>query len=240
MNLGVAAVTRKMKQETSQHGRKAKFDLEHFLAAELAAKKVVAGKKIVQLQKNQPVIAQGAGAACLFFISEGRVKLSVSSESGKEATLAILGPGDFFGEEALAVEPSTYGVTAITLTNCTLLQMERDTFAQVLVHEPDFCAFFIPLLVGRIARVRDGLVDQLFHSTEKRLARALLSLTPHAKSNNGTIVVPRVSQETLAAMIGTSRSRVNLLMNRFKKLGLIQYNGELTINTALLDVVLHD
>ncbi len=223
-----------MKKEATQPKRNAEFEWKAFLSSEGP------GKKVVHFQEKQPVITQGAPAASVFFISEGRVKLSVSSESGKEATLAILGAGDFFGEEALAAESSTYGVTAITLTNCTLLQIERDTFSDALVREPDFCASFIPLLVGRIARVRDGLVDQLFNSTEKRLARALLSLTPHGTTNNGMVVVPRVNQETLAAMIGTSRSRVNLLMNRFKKLGLIQYEGDLTINTGLLDVVLHD
>lgn len=223
-----------MSKEATQHGRKTKFDLEQFLAAEGA------GKKLVHIQEKQPIISQGASAVNLFFVREGRIKLSVSSESGKEATLAIIGPGDFFGEESIAADAATYGVTASAFTPCTLLQWERNAFAQALLREPDLCAAFIPLLVGRIVRIREGLVDQLFNSTEKRLARALLSLTPHGTTNNGMVVVPRVNQETLAAMIGTSRSRVNLLMNRFKKLGLIQYNGELTINTGLLDVVLHD
>ncbi len=223
-----------MNRETNQQSRKTKLDLDQFLAGDRA------GKKLVHIPEKQLVVTQGAPAVSLFFIKEGRVKLSVSSESGKEATLAILGPGDFLGEESIAADAATYGVTASAFTPCTLLQWERNAFAQALLREPDLCAVFIPLLVGRIVRIREGLVDQLFNSTEKRLARALLSLTPHGTTNNGMVVVPRVSQETLAAMIGTSRSRVNMLMNRFKKLGLIHYDGDLTINGSLLDVVLHD
>ena len=197
-------------------------------------------RKIVEHQKNATIFTQGDASKYVMYIQKGRVKLSVVNEVGKEAVVAMLGPGDFFGEGCLAGQKVCMGtVTATTPT--TVLAIERDEMARVLHGEHEFSDRFIKHMLSRNLRVEADLVDQLFNSTEKRLARTLLLLARYGKEGQPQTVVSKISQETLAEMIGTTRSRVNLFMNKFKKLGFVHNEGgQLHIDSSLLNIVLHE
>ncbi len=212
---------------------KAPFDARVFFESAGVA------RKIVEFPRKATVFAQGTAAKTVMYIQQGGVKLSVVNAVGKEAVVAMLGPGDFFGEGCLAGQPSRIGMaSAITLT--TLLVIEKDEMVRLLHAEHEFSDRFISHMLTRNIRIEADLVDQLFNSTEKRLARALLLLARYGKEDLTQRVLPKVSQETLAETIGTTRSRVNLFMNKFKKMGFITYNGGLKINSSLLSVVLHE
>jgi CRP/FNR family cyclic AMP-dependent transcriptional regulator len=213
--------------------KKIAFDVQKFLDSAGVA------RKVVEFQIKKTIFAQGDPAKTVMYIQKGRVKLSVVNEVGREAVVAVLGPGDFFGEGCLAGQPIRIG-TATAIAPSTLLVIEKDQMTRVLHEERELSDRFISYMLSRNIRVEADLVDQLFNSTEKRLARTLLLLARYGKENQPEKVVPKVSQELLAEMIGTTRSRVNLFMNKFKKLGFIRYNGGLHIDSSLLSVVLHD
>ncbi len=185
------------------------------------------------------IFAQGSQANSVFYIVEGAVKLSVLSAAGKEAVVAMLGPGDFFGEGCLAGQPLRMG-TATTAMPSALLRIQKRDMVRILHEYPDFADRFITHMRVRNIRIEEDLIDQLFNSSEKRLARTLLLLARYGKEDITERAVPKVSQETLAEMVGTTRSRVNFFMNKFRKLGFIEYNGGLKINSSLLSVVLHE
>jgi CRP/FNR family transcriptional regulator, cyclic AMP receptor protein len=196
-------------------------------------------RKVVEFQRKATIFAQGNSAEHVMYIQKGGVKLSVVNEVGKEAIVAILGPGDFFGEGCLAGQKICMG-TATATTPTTVLAIGRDEMVRVLHEEHAFSDRFIKYTLSRNIRVEEDLIDQLFNSTEKRLARTLLLLARYGKPAQPQRVLAKISQETLAEMIGTTRSRVNFFMNKFKKLGFIHNNGGLHINSSLLSVVLHE
>src|SRR5688572_4351905 len=185
------------------------------------------------------VFAQGAKANSVFYLQDGAVRLSVLSSGGKEAVVAMLGPGDFFGEGSLAGQPFRMG-TASAVVETIALRLPKLDMIRMLHELPEFSDRFIGHMLTRNIRIEEDLVDQLFNSSEKRLARTLMLLARFGKEEGGTRVLPRLSQETLAEMVGTTRSRVNFFMNKFRKLGFIDYNGTLTIHSALLSIVLYD
>lgn len=193
-----------------------------------------------QYQKNQIVFLQGDPATAVFYVQQGKVKLSVLSKKGKEATLSLLGPGDFLGEECIASDQRFHMATATAITDCSLLRIERNDMIRVLHKERPISELFVSYLLSRNKRIQEDLVDQLFNSSEKRLARALLLLARFGKEKRSRTVIPKISQQALAEMIGTTRSRVNFFLNQFRKRGLIDYNGELRVHTSLLSVVLLD
>jgi CRP-like cAMP-binding protein len=196
-------------------------------------------RKVTEFKKKQTVFSQGDPARNVLYIQKGGVRISVVNETGKEAVVAFLGPGDFFGEGCLAGQPIRIGsATAVAAT--TVLVIEKKEMVRVLHAEHAFSDRFISYMLSRNIRVEEDLVDQLFNSSEKRLARTLLLLAQYGKEEKPQKMVPKVSQELLAEMIGTTRSRVSFFMNKFRKLGFIKYNGGLHINTSLLSVVLHD
>jgi CRP/FNR family cyclic AMP-dependent transcriptional regulator len=210
------------------------FDAQAFLDSTDAA------RKVVEFQKNETIFAQGDSFDHVMYIQKGGVKLSVVNEVGREAIVAMLGLGDFFGEGCLAGQKICLG-TATAIIPTTVLAIERNEMARVLHGEHAFSDRFIKHMLSRNIRVEADLVDQLFNSTEKRLARTLLLLARYGKEGQPQTVLPKISQETLAEMIGTTRSRVNLFMSKFKKLGFIQDSGgQLNINSSLLSVVLHE
>jgi len=213
--------------------RKPGFDSQAFLA------KADGGTAISQYQKDQTVFSQGEAADAVFYIQHGKIKITVVSEQGKEAVVAILGRGDFFGEGCLAGQPLRIA-TATAMMECEIIRLEKAAIIRVLHEEPAFSEMFIAHLLGRAIRVEADLVDQLFNSAEKRLARALLLLANFGKEGKPEPVAANVSQETLAAMIGTTRSRVSAFMNKFRQLGFVDYNGSLEVHSSLLNVVLHD
>jgi CRP/FNR family transcriptional regulator, cyclic AMP receptor protein len=196
-------------------------------------------RNIVSFRKKQTIYSQGDPSKNVLYIQQGSVKLCVVNETGKEAVVAILGPRDFFGEGCLAGQSKRMG-TAIAITPTTALVIDKIEMIRVLHAEHAFSDRFISYMLSRNIRIEEDLVDQLFNSTEKRLARTLLLLARYGKQDRPQRVLPNVSQEMLATMIGTSRPRVNIFMNKFKKLGFIKYNGGLQINSSLLSVVLHD
>jgi len=209
------------------------FDAQAFLDSAGVA------RKVVEFRRNATIFTQGDSSKHVMYIRTGGVKLSVINEVGKEAVVAMLGPGDFFGEGCLAGQNVCMG-TATAITPTTVLVIEKEEMARVLHGEHEFSDRFIKYMLSRNIRVEADLIDQLFNSTEKRLARTLLLLARYGKEGQPQRVLAKISQETLAEMIGTSRSRVNLFMNKFKKLGFIHSNGGLHINSSLLSVVLHD
>jgi CRP-like cAMP-binding protein len=210
------------------------FDAQAFLDSTGAA------RKIVEYQKNATIFSQGDTSKYVMYIQKGGVKLSVVNEVGKEAVVAMLGPGDFFGEGCLAGQKVCLG-TATAITPTTVLAIERNEMARVLHGEHAFSDRFIQHMLTRNIRVEADLIDQLFNSTEKRLARTLLLLARYGEEGRPQTVVSKISQETLAEIIGTTRSRVNLFMNKFKKLGFVHNEGgQLRINNSLLSVVLHE
>jgi CRP/FNR family cyclic AMP-dependent transcriptional regulator len=196
-------------------------------------------RNVKEFQTAEIIFSQGDDAKSVMYIQEGGVKLSVVNEVGKEAIVAILGPGDFFGEGCLAGQPVRMG-KASAAARTTVLVIDKNEMLKVLHEQHALSDRFISFMLARNIRIEEDLVDQLFNSSEKRLARTLLLLARYGKEDRPQGVIPKVSQETLAEMIGTTRSRVNFFMNKFRKLGFIKYNGGLQINTSLLSVVLHD
>jgi len=196
-------------------------------------------RKVKEFKSAEAIYAQGDAAGSVMYLQTGGVKLTVINEVGKEAVVAVLGPGDFFGEGALAGQPVRMG-TATAIMPSTVLIIERSEMFKVLHAEHGLSDLFIKFMLARNIRVEADLVDQLFNSSEKRLARTLLLLARYGKQDQPHGVLPKMSQETLAEMVGTTRSRVNFFMNKFRKLGFIKYNGGLQINTSLLSVVLHE
>jgi CRP/FNR family transcriptional regulator, cyclic AMP receptor protein len=212
---------------------KAVFNAQVFLDSAGVARKVAEFKKTVT------IFSQGDPCGNVFYIQKGGVRLSVVNESGKEAVVAVLGPGDFFGEGCLAGQPTRIG-TATAIAPTTALVIEKSEMVRVLHSEHEFSDRFISFMLARNIRIEEDLVDQLFNSSEKRLARTLLLLARYGKEDKLQRVLPKVSQEMLAEMVGTTRSRVNFFMNKFRKLGFIKYNGGLQIDNSLLSVVLHE
>jgi CRP/FNR family cyclic AMP-dependent transcriptional regulator len=213
------------------------FDPAKFLAV------IGSGRTILPFEKNQTVFAQGDPVDAVFYIQKGKVKLTVVSQKGKEATIGILGAGDFFGEGCLAGQVVRMGC-ASAMTGCTVMRIEKNSMMKALHEEHAFSDMFVAHLLARNIRYQEDLVDQLFNSSEKRLARVLLLLAHFGKDGIPDTVVPKVSQEALAGMVGTTRSRVSFFMNRFRKMGFIQYDsgaqGGLQVHSSLLNIVLHD
>jgi CRP/FNR family transcriptional regulator, cyclic AMP receptor protein len=197
------------------------------------------GKTTLPVRKKQILFSQGDAADAVFYIQEGRVKLTVLSPQGREAVVAILGAGDFVGESCLAGQPLRLA-TATSLEHSTVVRIDKTAIIRVLHDEPTFAELFMSHLLSRNVRIQEDLVDQLFNSAEKRLARVLLLLAHFGKDGKPEPVIAKVSQETLAEMIGTTRSRVSFFMNKFRKLGFLDYNGGLHIHSSLLNIVLHD
>jgi CRP/FNR family cyclic AMP-dependent transcriptional regulator len=197
------------------------------------------GRKVEQVKKAEVIFSQGEAAKSVIYLNNGGVKLSVVNGVGKEAVVAILGPGDFFGEGCLAGQTIRMG-TATAITASTLHVIEKSEMLRVLHEQHALSDQFIAFMLGRNIRIEEDLIDQLFNSSEKRLARTLLLLARYGKEDRPHGMLPQISQETLAEMIGTTRPRVNFFMNKFKKLGFIKYDNGLHINTSLLSVVLHD
>jgi len=209
------------------------FDPKAFLA------KVGDGRSIDRYRKHQIVFPQGGPADAVFYIQKGKVKVSVVSEQGKEAVVAVLGTNNFFGEGCLAGRARRIATVA-TMTESIIVRLEKAAIVRVIHEEPAFSEMFIAHLLSRAVRVEADLVDQLFNSSEKRLARLLLLLANFGKEGKPEPVIAKISQETLAEMIGTTRSRVSFFMNKFRKLGFIEYNGSIKVHSSLLNVVLHD
>ena len=197
------------------------------------------GRKSVLFQRKQAIFAQGDAADAVFYIQTGKVKLTVVSKTGKEATIGIFGDGDFFGEGSLAGQAVRMN-SATAMTDCAVLRIVKKAMMEALHREHEFSDMFVAYLLTRNIRYEEDLVDQLFNSSEKRLARILLLLAHFGKEGKPETVVPKISQELLAEMIGTTRSRVSFFMNRFRKMGFIHYNGGLQIHSSLLNIVLHD
>ncbi len=209
------------------------FDSKTFLGA------VGDGRTIQKYRKNSSIFAQGDPADAVFYIQRGEVKLAVVSPRGKEAVIAILSEGFFFGEGCLAGQ-AVRMASALALTDCSIVRVAKTVMVNVLHTEPEFSETFIAHLLTRNIRIEEDLVDQLFNSSEKRLARVLLLLANFGKESRPEEVIPNISQETLAEMIGTTRSRVSFFLNKFRKLGFIEYNGVIRVHTSLLNVILHD
>ncbi|MEA2538935.1 MAG: family transcriptional regulator, cyclic receptor protein [Acidobacteriaceae bacterium] len=216
-------------------GRKKRrdFDPRAFLAT------MGDGRNSVLFAKKQTVFVQGDTADAVFYVQSGKVKLTVVSKTGKEATIGILSERDFFGEACLAGQPLRM-LTATAMTDCAVLRIDKRAMMKALHREHEFSDLFVAYLLARNIRYEEDLVDQLFNSSEKRLARILMLLAHFGKEGAPETVVPKISQETLAEMVGTTRSRVSFFMNRFRKLGFIHYNGGLQVHSSLLHVVLHD
>jgi CRP/FNR family cyclic AMP-dependent transcriptional regulator len=213
------------------------FDPKTFLS------KIGSGRTNEKFAANKVVFAQGDAANAIYYLQKGKAKITVASKGGKEAVLAILAPGDFFGEGCLNGQ-SRRMATVTTMTDCSAMRLERAAMVRVLHEESEFADIFIAHLLHRNSRVEEDLVDQLFNSSEKRLARTLLLLANFGKESKPEPVIAKISQETLAEMIGTTRSRVSFFMNKFRRLGFIEYNGDtpgdLHVNTSLLNMVLRD
>ena len=212
---------------------KSAFDAQVFLES------VGASRRVAEFRRQQAIFSQGDAADSVMYVQKGGVKFTVVNESGNEAVIAIFGPGDFFGEGGMAGQTLRMG-TATAIAPTTVLVIEKDEMIRVLHAEHELSDRFIMHMLARNIRVEADLVDQLFNSTEKRLARTLLLLARYGKEGQPEPVLQKVSQETLAEMVGTTRTRVNLFMNKFRKLGFIEYNGEIKINKSLLSVVLHE
>jgi len=210
------------------------FDPKAFLA------ETGLGRTILQYPKGKLIFAQGDPSDAVFYIQKGRAKLTVLSARGKEATIALLGPGDFMGEGSIASDQPLRTASANAIADCFVLRIERDAMLSVLHRQSAFSDLFVAYLVGRYNQTQADLVDQLFNSAEKRLARTLLLLARFGKEGKSENVIPKISQETLAEMVGTTRARINFFMNRFRQLGFIDYNGGLEVHSSLLDIVLHE
>jgi CRP/FNR family transcriptional regulator, cyclic AMP receptor protein len=210
------------------------FDALAFLA------KAGLGRRIVQLKPKQAFFSQGGPADSIFYLQRGRARQTVVSKNGKVATIALFAIGDFIGEESLATVGGLRLATVTAVTACTALRIEREEMVRVIHEEHSFSDLFVKFLLAHSMRVQADLIDQLFNSSEKRLARILLLLAEFGKPGEPEPLIPEITQETLAEMIGTTRSRVSFFMNRFRKLGFIEYNGRIRVHKSLLNVVLHD
>ena len=214
--------------------RRPTFDPKSFLA------EAGEGRTVSQYRKDQIVFSQGDPADAVFYIQKGKVKVTVVSDQGKEAVVAILGAGEFCGEGCLAGQPRRIA-TVRAMTECTIMRLQKTSIVRVLHDEPAFSEMFMSHLLARTIRVEEDLVDQLFNSSEKRLARLLLLLANFGKEGRPEPLIAKISQETLAEMIGTTRSRVSFFMNKFRRMGFLDYNGEgLEVHSSLLNVILHD
>ena len=209
------------------------FNVKTFLST------VDGGRTISNYRKNEKVFSQGDPADAVFYIQKGKAKVCVTSELGKEAIVALPAEGDFFGEGCLSGQPLRLA-TVMAMTECVIMRLEKAAIVRVIHDEPKFSEMFMSYLLSRNARVEEDLVDQLFNSSEKRLARVLLLMANFGKEGKPEPVIAKISQETLAEMVGTTRSRVSTFMNKFRKLGFIHYNGGLQVHSALLTVVLRD
>jgi CRP-like cAMP-binding protein len=221
-----------MKTKVATRKRR-EFDPNTFLST------IDCGRKIAHFSKKRAIFLQGDSSDAVFYIQNGRVRLTVVSKSGKEATIGILKEGEFFGEGCLTGQTLRF-CSATAMTDCAVMRIEKKSMMEVLHREHAFSDMFVAYLLTRNIRYEEDLVDQLFNSSEKRLARILLLLAHFGKDGKPEVAIPKISQETLAEMIGTTRSRVSFFMNRFRKLGFIRYNGELEVHSSLLNVVLHD
>ena len=210
------------------------FDLAAFLAT------AGIGRRIVQMKPKQAFFSQGGVADSIFYLQTGRAKLTVVSHEGKEATIALIPAGEFVGEESMASMGGLHMATASAITDCTALRIEREEMIRMMHQENSLSEMYLKFLLVRSIRAQADLVDQLFNSSERRLARVLLILAEFGEPDKPEHLVPPITQETLAEMIGTTRSRVSFFMNRFRRLGLIEYNGRIRVNKSLLNVVLHD
>ncbi len=210
------------------------FDAASFLAS------AGLGRRIVQLAPKQTFFTQGDSADAVYYLQEGRARVTVVSTVGKEATITLLAAGDFIGEESLAAPAGLRLATATALTACTALKIARNEMIRVMHEEHQFSDLFLKFLLARSMRIQADLVDQLFNSSEKRLARILLLMAEFGQPGSPESTLPKISQETLAEMIGTTRSRVSFFMNRFRKLGFVEYDGRIRVHKSLLNVVLHD
>jgi CRP/FNR family transcriptional regulator, cyclic AMP receptor protein len=209
------------------------FSVQTFLST------VDGGRTVSTYQPKQKIYSQGDPANAVFYIQEGKVKVCVISELGKEAVVALQGKGEFFGEGCLNGQPLRLA-TVMAMTECVIMRIDKAAIVRVLHDEPNFSEAFMAFLLARKARVEEDLVDQLFNSSEKRLARVLLLMANFGKEGKPEPVITKISQETLAEIIGTTRSRVNTFMNKFRQLGFIEYNGEMKVHNSLLNVILHD
>lgn len=209
------------------------FDPKDFLS------RIGSGRTNEKYRAGEVVFSQGDAASAVFYVQKGKAKITVTAKSGKEAVLALIGAGDFFGEGCLNGQPRRMA-TVTCLTECAIMRLEKSAMVRVLHDEPKFADLFIGYLLHRNSRVEEDLVDQLFNSSEKRLARTLLLLANFGKDGKQEPVIAKISQETLAEMIGTTRARVSFFMNKFRRLGFIEYNGGLHVHTSLLNMVLHD
>jgi CRP/FNR family cyclic AMP-dependent transcriptional regulator len=198
------------------------------------------GRSVVRLKPKQAFFSQGGPADAIFYLQSGRAKLTVVSRKGKEATLSLFSAGDFVGEESLASVGGRRLATATAVSACSALRIEREAMVRVMHEEQAFSDLFVTFLLARSIRIQADLVDQLFNSSEKRLARVLLLLAEFGKPGEPESLIPQITQATLAEMIGTTRSRVSFFMNRFRKLGFIEYNGRIRVHKSLLNVILHD
>jgi CRP/FNR family cyclic AMP-dependent transcriptional regulator len=213
--------------------RKVPFNVKRFLS------QIGGGKTLLACRKNQILFSQGDVADSVFYIQAGRVKLSVVSQQGKEAVIALMDAGSFFGEGCLAGKLVRFS-SATVVEGSTIVRIDKQVMMHVLENEPAFSSMFLEYVLARNIRIQEDLVDQLFNSSEKRLARVLLLLAHFGKEGKPEPVIAKISQETLAEMIGTTRSRVNFFMNKFRKLGFLTYNGGLHVHSSLLNIVLHD
>jgi CRP/FNR family transcriptional regulator, cyclic AMP receptor protein len=220
-------------KKLKKNGKTGSFDPQAFLDTAGVA------RKIAEFRKGESIYSQGEAAESVMYVQKGGVKFSVVNGSGKEAVVAMFGPSDFFGEGCMAGQSIRMG-TATAITPTTLLVIEKDELLRVLHTERELSDHFISYMLAHNIRVEEDLMDQLFNSSEKRLARTLLLLARYGKQDQPDRILPKVSQETLAEMIGTTRSRVNFFMNKFRKLGFIEYNGKIKVNKSLLSVVLHE
>jgi CRP-like cAMP-binding protein len=210
------------------------FDLAAFLVA------AGVGRRIVQFKPKQAFFSQGSSADSIFYLQTGRAKLTVVSQEGKEATIALLAAGEFIGDESLASVGGLHMATASAITACTALEIKREEMIRLMHEEHSFSEMYLKFLLARSMRTQADLVAQLFDSSERRLARILLLLAEFGEPGSPEPLIPPISQETLAEMVGTTRSRVSFFMNRFRRLGLIEYNGRIRVHRSLLNVVLHD
>jgi CRP/FNR family transcriptional regulator, cyclic AMP receptor protein len=223
----------KPKAASPHNGKPPHFD------ARLMLSTLGSGRATVSHARDDVVFRQGDPADAVFFIEKGRIGLAMVSAQGKERVIAMLGEGDFFGEGCLAGQPK-HMATALAAEPSEIVRVEKSAMVRMLHEQPDFSEMFMAFLLSRNIQIEEELVDQLFNSSEKRLARALLLLAHFGKEGKMEMVIPKISQEVLAARVGTTRSRVNFFMNKFRKLGLIEYNGHLKVHSALLNVIIHD
>src|SRR5271156_2045204 len=222
-----------MKKKSSNAGNPRPFDPQAFLDT------AGVSRKVAEFKRGESIFSQGDGANTVMYVQKGGVKLSVVNGSGKEAVVAMFGPADFFGEGCMAGQPLRMGTTTAVMAT-TLLVIQKIELLRVLHAEHELSDHFIAYMLKHNIRVEEDLIDQLFNSSEKRLARTLLLLARYGKRDQPDRILPKVSQETLASMVGTTRSRVNFFMNKFRKMGFIEYNGKIKVNKSLLTVVLHE